>query len=328
MTIAFPRPDTRVLIKCDNESAQQQITLFHNEPLLLDSGQVLSDVKVAYHTYGAPQENATVVLHALTGDSAVHEWWSEFMGEERPLDPTKDYIVCSNILGGCAGTAGPSDFGQLEISLFDMARVGRALLEYLGVKKVRLIGPSMGGMLAYAWLIEHPDFVEKAVIIGAPARHSAWAIGWNTAARNAIKLAPGGSGLEVARQIAMLSYRTEKSYAATQAGLHHTGVPRITSYLEYQGAKLHHRFCERSYCTITKAMDDFQPSNEALAAVNVPVLVVGISSDVLYPATEVKSCAALLPKSQYWELDSIHGHDAFLMDSQELPAKVSSFLRD
>lgn len=327
-TVNIPPPVTKRPTK-----KPQTVQLFKHEPLLLDCGQPLNDVQVAYHTYGEPKEEAVLVLHALTGDSAVHEWWPQFLGEGKLLDPTKEYIICSNVLGGCAGTSGLGDLPQLEgqsshITLRDMARVGRALLEHLGVKRVKVIGASMGGMLTYAWLLECPDLIERAVIIGAPGRHSPWAIGLNTAQRNAIRNSPGGEGLKLARQIAMISYRSFDSFQAKQSGERSPGVPAITSYLNYQGEKLESRFNEETYCTLTQAMDLFQPSDFELRCIQAPVLTIGISSDVLYPAAEVKQYAELLPNSQYHELDSIHGHDAFLMDAQDLPEVIGGFLAE
>ena len=313
-------------------AAEPQIaTLFRHAPLLLDSGAVLSNLRVAYHTYGAPREDAVLVLHALTGTSAVHEWWPDFLGPGRPLDPERDYVICANVLGGCAGSSSAAELAAdglnlAGVTLRDMARVGRALLEQLGVRRVRVIGASMGGMLAYAWLLECPDLVERAVVIGAPVRHAPWAVGLNTAARSAIKAAPGGEGLKVARQIAMLSYRSPESFALTQSGERRPGLPAVTSYLEYQGEKLAARFCEQTYCLLTHAMDRFQPSDAELASIRTPVLVVGISSDLLYPAAEVQSGAARVPGAQYRELHSPHGHDAFLMDPQDLPEQVAEFL--
>nr|WP_221269849.1 alpha/beta fold hydrolase family protein [Deinococcus budaensis] len=311
----------------------QTARLFRDSPLLLDGGQAVTDLRVAYHTYGTPQEHAVLVLHALTGTSALHEWWPDFLGEGRPFDPARDFIVCANVLGGCAGSSGPAELPQLNgedapLTLPDLARVGRALLEQLGVRRVTVVGASMGGMLAYAWLLECPDLVDRAVIVGAPARHSPWAIGLNTAARSAIRAAPGGEGLKVARQLAMLSYRSPESFARTQPGwgARRPGVPAITTYLEHQGEKLASRFCERSYLALTAAMDRFQPGDAELRGIRVPVLVVGISSDVLYPASEVGAYAALLPRGQYRELESVHGHDAFLIDSQALPEWVDGFL--
>nr|WP_152870136.1 alpha/beta fold hydrolase family protein [Deinococcus terrestris] len=317
------------------EQAGRQIALlFREAPLLLDCGQPVSDVRVAYHTYGTPAEHAILVLHALTGTSAVHEWWPGFLGEGRPLDPTRDYVVCANVLGGCAGTAGPAELPRVggedpPLTLRDLARAGRALLEHLGVRRVSLVGASMGGMLAYAWLLECPDLVERAVIIGAPARHSPWAVGLNTAARAAIRAAPGGEGLKVARQIATLSYRSPESFARTQSGwgTRRPGTADITTYLEYQGEKLADRFDERSYLALTGAMDRFQPSDAELRSVQVPVLVVGISSDLLYSPAEVRAYAELLPRGQYRELESPHGHDAFLMDPGPLPEWVTTFSR-
>lgn len=327
-----PLPDGTGPDRCP---PRQTALLFRRTPLLLDCGQAVSHVRVAYHTYGTPSEHAVLVLHALTGTSAVHTWWPDFLGEGRPLDPTRDFIVCANVLGGCAGSTGPAELPRVAgedppLTLRDMARVGRALLEELGVRRVSVIGTSMGGMLAYAWLLECPDLVDRAVIIGAPARHSPWAIGLNTAARNAIRAAPGGEGLKVARQIAMLSYRSPQSFALTQGGwgTRRPGTPDITTYLEHQGEKLAARFCERSYLALTAAMDRFQPTDAELRGIRVPVLAVGISSDVLYPPQEVRAHAALLPRSEYRELESIHGHDAFLMDPGNLPQWVAGFLRD
>ncbi|WP_244940315.1 homoserine O-acetyltransferase family protein [Deinococcus ficus] len=306
-------------------------TLFRTTPLLLDCGQPVNDIRLRYHTYGTPRPEATLVLHALTGTSAVHDWWPDFLGPGRPLDPQEQYVVCANVLGGCAGSTGPADLprvngGDPPLTLRDLARAGRALLEHLGVQRVRVIGASMGGMLAYAWLLECPDLVDRAVIIGAPARHSPWAVGLNTAQRGAIRAAPGGEGLKVARMIAMLSYRSPESLDATQAGQRVPGVPAITSYLHYQGEKLHARFCERTYCTLTQAMDAFQPTDAELRCIQAPVLAVGIRSDQLYPAAEVQGHARRLPQGTYWELDSPHGHDAFLMDAQDLPGQVRAFL--
>ena len=308
--------------------AVQTVTLFREHPLLLDCGQPVSNVRAAYHTYGEPGHHALLVAHALTGTSAVHEWWPALFGPGRALDPAHSFIVCSNVLGGCAGSSGPAELGGAALTLRDMVAVQRDLLRHLGASRVTVIGGSMGGMQVYEWLRSYPDLVERAVIIGAPARHSPWATGLNVVARNAIRLAPGGEGLKVARQMAMLSYRSPDSFALTQAGesLVRPGTPAIASYLEYQGEKLQARFCEHSYCALTEAMDRFALTGDELRSVRTPTLVVGISSDVLYPPAEVQAHAALLPNAEYWELGSPHGHDAFLMDAAALDEKVRGFL--
>ena len=319
-----PRPATLL-----QESPERcTVTLFRDAPLLLDCGQVIGDVRVAYHAYGTPSDHAVLVLHALTGDSAVHQWWPGLFGAGKALDPRRDFIVCSNVVGGCAGSSGPDEIGSEELTLRDMVRVQRELLRHLGVRRVTVIGGSMGGMQAYAWLSAFPDLVDKAVMIGALGRHSPWAIGLNTAARNAILSAPGGAGLQVARQIAMLSYRSPQSFAQTQAGAssRQPGRAAISTYLEYQGQKLVGRFCERSYLALTNAMDSFQLSDAELRLMQTPALVVGIASDQLYPAPEVRAQAEQLPNAVYWELESPHGHDAFLMDCEKLNEAVRGFL--
>ncbi|MGI8747949.1 MAG: homoserine O-acetyltransferase family protein, partial [Deinococcus sp.] len=304
------------------------ITLFRDRPLLLDCGRPLSSVTVAYHAYGTPGPRASLVTHALTGTSAVHEWWPALFGEGRALNPSRGYLVCSNVLGGCAGSSGPAELGGAPLTLRDMVNVQRELLRELGVERVTVVGGSMGGMQVYEWLRSFPDLLERAVIIGAPARHSPWAVGLNVVARNAIRAAPGGEGLKLARQLATLSYRSPGSFALTQAGESRVrpGVPAIESYLGHQGEKLLARFCEDSYCVLTEAMDRFSLTDAELRAAYTPTLVVGISSDLLYPPAEVRGQAALLPRGEYWELQSPHGHDAFLMDAAALDRRVGEFL--
>ena len=268
------------------------------------------------------------MTHALTGTSAVHEWWPALFGPGRALDPQQHFIVCSNVLGGCAGTSGPAELGGAPLTLRDMVAVQRELLRHLGVRRVTVVGGSMGGMQVYEWLRCYPDLVARAVVIGAPARHSPWAVGLNSVARSAIRLAPGGEGLKVARQLAMLSYRSPESLERTQAGESRRtpGLPAVATYLAYQGEKLAERFSDECYCTLTEAMDRFAVSDAELRSVRVPVLVVGISSDVLYPPAEIRRDAAQLPHGSYWELNSPHGHDAFLMDASELEGRVRAFL--
>ncbi|ADV67537.1 homoserine O-acetyltransferase family protein [Deinococcus maricopensis] len=303
-------------------------TLFRDRPLLLDNGHIVSNVRLAYHTYGTPRDHAILVLHALTGTSAVHEWWGALFGPGKALDPERHFIVCSNVLGGCAGSSGPAELGTDDLSIPDMVRAARELLAHLGVRRVTVIGGSMGGMHAIEWLRAYPDLIDRAVVIAAPAQHSPWAIGLNSAARAAIRAAPGGEGLKVARQIAMLSYRSPDSYAATQAGPspRARGEHAITTYLQHHGQKLHERFCERTYLTLTRAMDAYRTTPADLACVHVPTLVVGIRSDVLYPPHEVRAVADALGNARYWELDSIHGHDAFLMDADTLNDRIHETL--
>jgi homoserine O-acetyltransferase len=306
--------------------------------LELDCGRSLSDVQLAFHAYGdlAGAKEATLVLHALTGDSAVHSWWPGLLGRGRALDFTERPVLCSNVLGGCAGTTGPRELGPFQVSVADMVRLQVAWIRSLGIRRLRLIGGSMGGMQALEWLRQAGDLVESAVIIAAPRKQTPWARAFNLIAQQAIESDPGYSagcyqeqpaGLALARQLAILSYRTPQSINAAQAGESPVvpGEEAIASYLWYQGEKLRARFDANSYLMLTRAMDAFEVPESALRSVAARCLVIGVSSDLLYPAAELRQLASLLPRSEYCELESPHGHDAFLIAQDQVSERVARF---
>lgn len=303
--------------------------LFTDRALTLDSGAQVRHLRVAYRTWGtlsAAKDNAVLILHALTGDANADVWWPSLLRDGGALDPQRHFLVCANVVGGSAGSTSAAELGH-DLTIRDMARVQAELLNVLGVEKVGVIGGSMGGMLALAFLTEFPERTERAVVIGAPARQSAWAAGFNHAKRAAIQLDPE-RGLEIARMFAMLTYRSPISLELSQSGESpcRPGARAIDTYLEYQGEKLRRRFDAESYVCLTKAMDAFDVPDATLRRNDVPTLVVGISSDELYPASEVRLLAAKLGESTYWELQSPHGHDAFLIDADHLARRVKSFL--
>ena len=174
------------------------------EPVELESGQVLPQVTVAYRTWGqlnVQRDNAVLICHALTGTPDADLWWSKLLGDGRAFDPARDFIVCSNVLGGCYGTTGPrsinpqtghaygGDFPQ--ISVRDMVRVQRILLQELGVTRLSLVvGGSLGGMQVLEWAALYPDYIDSIAPIACGARQSAWAIGFSEAQRHAIYTDP------------------------------------------------------------------------------------------------------------------------------------------
>jgi len=328
-----------------------------DEPFPLESGAVLDGVTVAYRTWGrlAPgRDNAVLACHALTGSADMDRWWPGLLGPGRALDPGSDFVVCSNVLGGCYGTTGPASPGPSgapwgpdfpAVSVRDLVALQARLLERLGVRRLRLvIGGSLGGMQALEWAVAHPGRVGAAVALAAPARQSAWGIALSCVQRAAIAADPrwrGGrypaddpprQGLAVARMAAMCSYRSWESLerrfgrAAEDAG----GFA-VEGYLRHHGERLADRFDAASYVALTRTMDSHDLGRgrggigAALRATPVPTLVVAIDSDVLFPAEEQWQLVEGLPNGRLAWLASPHGHDAFLIDTGEVDRLVREF---
>ena len=347
-------------------------------PLRLELGGLLNHVTATFETYGELNragDNAVLLEHALTGSAhaagvqagageglELPGWWDPLIGPGRAIDTSRYFVVCSNVLGGCYGTTGPSSTNPATGELYglafprytvrDMVEVQRRLLDALGVRTLHaVVGGSMGGMQALEWAAAHPERVRKVVPIAVGARHSAWAIGLNEVARRAILSDPawrGGryppgrqpeAGLGLARAVAMLSYRSVDSLEA-KFGRDRVRASRellghsfeIESYLAYQGVKLVQRFDANTYLYLTRAMDDYDLSEgrgrltDVLSRLKMPALVMGIDSDVLYPEGEVRALADALPNASYARLTSPHGHDAFLIEFPQLAARLRRFL--
>lgn len=343
-TSAYVSPETRYLSL--------------EEPFHLESGRVLQDVVVAYRTWGTLDvraANAVLVCHALTGSADVDLWWPGLLGPGRALDPQQDFVVASNVLGGCYGTTGPSGPappgkgphgpGFPAVTIRDQVRLQGRLLEALGVRSLRMVvGGSMGGMHALEWAVMRPLPVEAVVAIGAPPRHSSWAIGLGEVQRQAVRGDPdwrGGrylperpprNGLAAARMVAMCTYRSPESFQARFGRHRHAEGPfQVESYLRHQGEKLAGRFDANSYLVLTEAMDshdlarDRGTLEEVLQTVELPVLILGIPTDVLYLPWELRELGDGLPAGAIAWIDSPHGHDAFLMEREQVDCAIRSF---
>jgi len=327
-----------------------------NAPFTTESGQTLSDVQVTYKTWGTLNDdasNAVLICHALTGNADADEWFPGLFSDPEVLNPESQFIICSHVLGGCYGTTGPTTMNPAtgrpwqgdfpEVTIRDMVRVQQHLLDALGVASIELaVGGSMGGMQVLEWLIMD-NRVQKAMLIAMGKCHSPWTIGFSEAQRRAIKAdrnwkngfyppeAPPSDGLAAARMMGMMMYRSAEAFERRFARNEQEGNPgllQVNSYLNYQGDKLVRRFDANTYMRLTVAMDSHDVSRErgtfgeVLGNIQVPVLVLGISSDVLYPVHEQKDLASLLPNATYAELDSDEGHDAFLI---EFPKMIHQF---
>lgn len=329
-----------------------------HEPLILLNGGILPDVTVAYETYGkltARRDNAVLVTHALTGDShvAAHDeydepgWWDALIGPGRPLDTNRFYIICTNVLGGCQGTTGPSSVNPQTgrpygadfpaITIRDMVRVQKRLLQQLGIHHlVLVVGGSMGGMQALEWAVTYPEYMDGVAAIAAPGYSSAQAIAYSKVARQAVMLDPawkGGDyydtegprqGLALARALGMITYQSEPSMSAKFGRKTRNHQYEVENYLEYQGDKLFRRFDANSFLCLQRALDLYDLGNgyvsyvTALARIEARVLAVGVKSDILYPAYQqaelVRDLRRAGVRAEYAELDSPHGHDGFLLD--------------
>ena len=297
-------------------------------PFLLESGESLPRVRVAFRTWGTLDPdgaNGVLVCHALTGSADADVWWKDLFGSS--LNPAEDFIVCSNVLGSCYGTTRAS-----EVSIRDMVRVQMALLDALGVRRLRLvIGGSLGGMQVLEWALLDPERVEAIAAIATSGRHSAWCIALGEAQRQAIRIDPV-RGLAAARALAMCTYRSRASFEARFGRrLREPGLFEVESWLHHHGDRLLERFDADAYVTLTRAMDTHDESRgrgeyeEVLKSIRVPALVVSIDSDVLYPPEEQIELASLLPNARLATLRSPHGPDAFLIDTAELDRIVATF---
>lgn len=336
------------------------------EPFSLESGQILTATQIAYRTWGtlnATGDNAILICHALTGNADADDWWDPLFGSGRSFDPSRDFILCSNVLGSCYGTTGPTslnpDTGQIYGSQFpaitvrDMVHLQARLLDRLGVRRIKqVIGGSLGGMQVLEWALLYPDWVESIGVIAASGRHSAWCIGLSETQRQAIYADPnwqGGAyspdqpptqGLAVARMIAMSTYRSWASFEAkfSRARQNQPDQPdqsdqpyAIASYLNHQGEKLVERFDANAYVRLTEAMDSHDVGRDrgeyaaVLGQIRQPALIVAIESDVLYPPIEQQQLAQFIPHAKLYNLASPHGHDAFLIDMDELNDQIVSF---
>jgi homoserine O-acetyltransferase len=299
-----------------------------------------------------------LICHALTGNADADDWWDVLFGVNQAFDPAQDFVICSNVLGSCYGTTGPTSdnpstgchYGARfpAITVRDMVHLQAKLLEQLAVRQIKLvIGGSLGGMQVLEWALLYPERVEAIAVIAASGRHSAWCIGLSEAQRQAIYADPHWqsgeyhpenqpvNGLAVARMIAMSTYRSWASFEekfSRERQVEHPDQPyAVASYLQHQGEKLVERFDANSYVTLTEAMDshDIARNRDHYAAVlgqiRQPALIVAIESDLLYPPVEQQELAELIPYAELAWLQSPHGHDAFLIDMQALNHLIVQF---
>ncbi len=307
------------------------------------------------HDHPDPAVPTVLLVHALTGGARAggeDGWWGPLIGPGRALDPAQVRIVCFNNLGSFYGTSAPGLPGfpvrkNITLTPVDIARSILLALDALGLGRVHLAaGGSLGGMVVLTLAALAPDRIQRLLPVATCAASSAWVVGWNHIAREAIRLDPGyphdvSRGLELARQLAMLTYRAEPGLELTQ----HRGLPalrgfkgyRMQGYLEHHGRKLHSRFTARCYELMLDAMDHHDLSRPlpgdtkpAVARICAPALVVDVDTDQLFPTAQAEELARQLrargASAERATLRSPHGHDAFLLEWEQLAPLVTRAL--
>lgn len=328
----------------------------YNHPFDLECGKQLHRFQLKYCTMGtlnADKSNVIWVIHALTANAEVDDWWEGLVGEGKLYDPKKHFIICANNLGSCYGSSGPLDTNPTTQKLYlkdfplvtirDMARALDLLRQDLGFETIHtLIGGSMGGMQAVEWAITHPNTFKNLILLATNAKNSPWGIALNESQRMCIESDTtwkehrpdaAQNGLRAARSVALTTYRNYAAYWNTQS---ETDIEKIdhykaSSYQTYQGEKLVSRFNVHAYYTLTKAMDSHHVGRgrggieKALATITANTLVIGISTDVLFPVSEQKTLAEGIKNARYEEIESFYGHDGFLIESPTITSLVIDF---
>ena len=351
-------------------------------PLPLDCGRELKDVNIRYETAGtlnADASNAVLVTHALSGDAHVcgrytpedkkPGWWDEMIGPGKAVDTNKYFVICSNVIGGCSGSTGPQsidpDTGKPYnlnfpvITVADMVRAQKRLIEHLGIKKLlAVLGGSMGGMQVLQWAVDYPEAMDCFIPIATASCFTPQNIAFDWVAREAIKADPNWKngdytsdavpvrGLAAARMLAHITYLSEESmgrkFGRTLQNKAELDFAfdfdfAVESYLQYQGQRFVERFDANSYFYITRATDYFDVTAKtggdlvkAFANVKAAALVVSFSSDWLFPTEQSRRITdALLQNGKevtFCEVKSGYGHDAFLLEVDTLGRMVRDFL--
>lgn len=357
---------------------QNQVHIYTFDQLPLQRGGQLGPITLAYETWGtlnAQGDNAILITHALTGSSHAYDpeypddpkmaWWNLLIGPGRVFDTSRYFIICSNVLGGCYGSTGPSSIDPRTghsygmrfpiITIRDMVHAQRRLIEHLEVRELAMVvGGSIGGQQALEWAVTYPELVRKVGVIAATAAQSAQAVAFSEVQRQAIMADPRwlcgdyipgqgpATGLAIARMLAMITYQSEEAmelrFARNSVQRDECPSPTfspdlggrfdVENYLYYQGAQLARRFDANSYLYISRAMDLYDVSegysslDAALRRIRSKALFVGVRSDILFPAVHIHTLAdkvrATGGDAIYVELDSPHGHDAFLKEWHQM----------
>jgi homoserine O-acetyltransferase len=361
----------------ENSLLITKVKLCKIENIILESGKQLRDATIAYETYGTLNEkknNAVLITHGFSGDAhaaGFHEheakpgWWSNMIGHGKAFDTSKYFVICSNVLGGCAGSTGPSSLNPTSnkpyaldfpiITISDMVHCQKKLIDFLKIDKLlAVVGGSMGGMQVLQWAISYPEKICSAIPIATTMKHSPQQIAFNEVGRQAIMADIGWKngnyydqsqpdrGLAIARMIGHITYMSDKfmqekfsrNLKDKDRTFKFTPDFEVEGYLKYRGDTFVKRFDANSYLYITKAMDYFDVSgNNFLPNAkhkDIKFLVMSFSSDWLYPSYQSENIVKQLTlrgyNTTYVEIKSTYGHDSFLVEVKDQTKLIIHFL--
>lgn len=316
-----------------------------------EAGGRLDSIDIAYYTPDRerrPEDKVVWVCHALTGNANPEDWWDRMVGQGKAVDTDKCFVVCVAMICSAYSDCNPRTINPAtgkpylldfpETTIRDMVKANIIVRKHLGIEKIDLIlGPSIGGFLTVEWLVTEPDVFRKAVILATAERATPYLTAFNESQRMAMladqtfleakSIEGGRKGLECARSIALISYRTFAGYHVSQQepDVDALFAERAASYQRYQGKKLVSReFDAYSYWYLTRALDSMNVGRgrggveKALSQVKAECTVISITSDQLFPAEQLRRIAEMLPNATYHEIYSIYGHDGFLIENDAL----------
>jgi homoserine O-acetyltransferase len=332
---------------------------FYKQSFPLEAGGSLAELEIGYHTYGnlnSDGSNVVWICHALTASSAVADWWPGVVGEGCVINPQEHFIVCANIIGSCYGSSGPLSKDPATdapyynrfpaITIRDMVKAHILLRQHLGILQIHLlVGGSMGGYQALEWAIMESNIIQQLFLLTTSATESAWGIAVHTAQRMSIEADSswqensadaGSNGLKAARAIGMLTYRNYGIMTQAQSDTDSAKLDdyKASSYIRYQGDKLANRFNAYSYWLLTKALDTHHIArgrstdvNTMLKSMTQRSLILGISSDILCPLAEQEQIAGAMPNATMVTIDSVYGHDGFLVEAEQISNTLRNWLQ-